>query len=205
MFMLHLLVAAAAMPAPAPLLSPATAQDIRCVALLAIVAGEQARGKGWSDLPPLGDDGKRYAAVAGEAAMKEGPRTREAVRDLILAQVAVFKKAGTLPPAEVSTCIKRMEERAPPPPLPTLLRCAAILSLKADEVRTRDGLTKGTNDLATLASVLAYRAKMEGAEKGQTERQVSDAIAAERATAAKAGGAGDDEIQDCAQLAAADQ
>ena len=205
MFMLPLLVAAAATPAPAPLLSPAIAQDIRCVALLAIVAGEQARGKGWNDLPALGDDGKRYAAVAGEAAMKEGPRSREAVRDLILAQVAAFRKAGPLPPAEVSACVKRMEERAPPPPPPTLPRCAAIMALSADAVKARDGLTKDARDLATLASVLAYRAKAEGADKGQSERQVSDAIAVERAAVTKIGGAGDDEIQDCAQLAAAEQ
>jgi hypothetical protein len=181
------------------------AQDVRCVALLAIVANEQARGTGWSDVDALKDSGARYAGVVGETAMKTTGRTREEVRDMILGEVASIQKAGALPRADVDRCIARIAVVAPAPTPPTLPRCAAIIGLAYDAVKARDGLTKAAKDLATLASVLSYRARTEGAAKGQGARQVDDAIAAERATAAKAGEASDDDLQACAALAAVEQ
>jgi alkylhydroperoxidase/carboxymuconolactone decarboxylase family protein YurZ len=103
----------------------------------------------------------------------------------------------------VESCIKRMTVVAPPPPA-NLPRCAAVMTLAAEAVKAREGLSKGAKDLATLASVLAYRAKVEGAAAGKTEAQVAEAIAADRAAASKAGGADEEELQSCAELAAAE-
>lgn len=182
-------------------LTPQHSADLRCVSMLAIVADAQVRETGWDDVEPLKDSGARYAGVIGERAMKETGRSREAVRELILRGVAGFQKNGKIAPEEVTACVTRMKVAAPPTPEPGLPRCAAILSLAAEAVKEREGLSKGAKDLATLASVLAYRARVEG---GGTEAEVAAAINAERALATKAGGASEPEIQDCAQLAAAE-
>lgn len=184
--------------------TPLTAQhstDLRCVSMLAIVADAQVRDTGWADVEPVKDSGARYAGVIGEAVMKDTGRTREVVRDLILRGVAGLQKVGTIAPAEVAACIARMKVAAPPTPQPGLPRCAAILSLAAEAVKKREGLSKGAKDLATLASLLAYRARVEG---GGSEAEVMATINAEREAAIKTGGASEPEIQDCAQLAAAD-
>jgi alkylhydroperoxidase/carboxymuconolactone decarboxylase family protein YurZ len=190
----------AAVAAVTPL-TPQHSADLRCVSMLAIVADAQVREAGWEDVEPLRESGARYAGVIGEAVMKDTGRSREAVRDLILRGVAGFQKGGVIAPAEVATCIARMKVAAPPMVESSLPRCAAILSLAAEAVKKREGLSKGAKDLATLASVLAYRARVEG---GSSEAEVAAAIDVERAAAAKAGGAAEPEIQDCAQLAAAD-
>ncbi len=194
--MVTLLLAAAATS-----LTPQHAADLRCVSMLAIVADAQVRETGWDDVEPLKDSGARYAGVIGEAVMKETGRSREAVRDLILRGVAGFQKSGAITRPDVDACVVRMKVAAPPTPEPGLPRCAAILSLAAEAVKKRDGLSKGAKDLATLASVLAYRARVEG---GGSEAEVMAMINAERDAAAKAGGASEPEIQDCAQRAAAD-
>ena len=183
---------------------PLTAQrntDLRCVSMLAIVADAQVRETGWEEVEPLKDSGARYAGVIGERVMKETGRSREAVRDVILRGVAGFQRRGAITRPDVDACVVRMKVAAPPTPEPGLPRCAAILSLAAEAVRKREGLSKGAKDLATLASVLAYRARVEG---GGSEAEVMATINAERDAAAKAGGASEPEIQDCAQRAAAD-
>lgn len=187
--------AAAALP------TPAQATEIRCVALLAIVANEQARGVGWSEYPALAADGARFSGVVGEQLMTATGRTREQVRDLILASVTGLQKAKALPRAEVDGCVTLMRTRAPAPPPPALPRCAAIMGLAYDAVKARDGLTKDAKDLATLASVLAYRAKVELTAAGRSEAQAEIALGLERDAAAEAGGAPDAELRGCAALA----
>jgi hypothetical protein len=197
------MIALAALAAAA--LSPQSAHDIRCVAVLGIVAYDQRRdATEWADIPSVRADGERFAGIVGERTMKESGRTREAVKALILAEVAAVQKAKTVARPEVAACVKRMAVVAPPPPPPNLPRCAAVMTLAAEAVKAREGLSKGAKDLATLASVLAYRAKVEGAAAGKTEGQVAESIAADRAAASKAGGAGDEELQGCAELAAAE-
>lgn len=185
-------------------LTPQQATDIRCVAVLGIVSYEQGRDGGWGDVAPVRADGGRFAGVVGERVMKETGQTRDAVKGLILANVSALQKSKNLSPAEVETCVKRMAVVAPPLPEPTLPRCAAILSLAAEAVKQREGLSKGAKDLATLASVLAYRARVEGAAAGKTEAQMVETITAERTSATKAGSADDGELQSCADLAAAE-
>jgi hypothetical protein len=197
------MIALAALAAAA--LSPQSVQDIRCVAMLGIVAYDQRRdATEWADIPSVRADGERFAGIVGERTMKETGRTREAVKALILAEVAAVQKAKTVPRPEVEACVRRMAVVAPPPPAPNLPRCAAVMTLAAEAVKAREGLSKGAKDLATLASVLAYRAKVEGAAADKTEAQVAESIAADRAAASKAGGADDEELQGCAELAAAE-
>jgi len=186
-------------------LSPQSTQDIRCVAVLGIVANDQKReATEWADLPAVGHEGERFAGIVGERTMAETGRSREAVKDLILADVATFQKSKSIPRADVEACMKRMAIVAPPPLPPTLPRCAAVMALAAEGLKAREGLTTGAKDLATLASVLAYRARAEGAGAGKSEAQVAEQIAIERVTASKAGGADDEQIQGCAELAAAE-
>ncbi len=188
--------------------SPATttvdpAVDIQCVATLAIVANEQKRGTGWSDVAPLAKSGSRYAAVVGVQVMKATGRSREAVGAMIRSEIARAQRTGKIDRADVDRCMARVDAVAPAPPPPTLPRCAAIMALAYDALRARDGLTKDAQDLGTMASVLAYRARTEGMAAGANEREVDDAITAQRTAAAKAGGASDDELQACAELAVA--
>ncbi|WP_293884077.1 hypothetical protein [Sphingomonas sp.] len=182
--------------------SPAQSTDIRCVAGLAIVANEQKRGSGWGDYPDVGDDGADFAGVVGGDVMKTTGKTREQVRDLILAAVADLQKAKTLDRAEIDKCAIRMHARIPTPPVPTMPRCAAIMALAYEAVKTRDGLTKDAKDLATLAAVLTYRAKEEAISVGRSEAEADALLGAERAKAAKTGGAPEAELRACATLAA---
>ena len=80
---------------------------------------------------------------------------------LILAAVTRYQKTAKLDRGEIDKCVALMRVRSPAPPPPTMPRCAAIMSLAYEAVKTRDGLTKDAKDLATLAAVLTYRAKEE--------------------------------------------
>ena len=86
------LALAAASPPP---LTDTQARQIRCVAVLAIIAGEQQRRTASAlSLPPLARQGARFAQVVGDTIVKETGRTQEQVRDLILKQVAANQKAA---------------------------------------------------------------------------------------------------------------
>lgn len=197
--------ATAALAAP----TPAQNADIRCIGLLAIVANEQERGTGWSDYPALTDDGARYAEVVGRELMTATGRTEAQTRDLFVAAVAAYQRSAVRgadhPPAlraEVDRCIAAMKRRAPPPPHPPLPRCAAVMSLAYEAVKAREGMTAAAKDLATLASVLNYRARTELSLGGRSEAAVDAVMAAARAEATKAGTTSDDELDACATLAA---
>lgn len=184
-------------------LSPQSVEDVRCVAVLGIVAFEQGHGPEWRDVAPVRRNGERFAGVVGERLMKETGQTREAVKSLIVADVATLQKAKDLPRREVDACLERMAVVAPPPPPPSLPRCAAAMAVAGEAVKAREGLSKGAKDLATLASVLAYRAKVEGAASGKSDAQVAASIAVERAAVTSAGGIDDEELQRCGELAVA--
>lgn len=192
--------------APVPLTAPQQ-RAVRCVAALAIVASEQQRGTGGRDWPALRIDGARFAQVTGERLMAETGRTREQMRDAILAAVAEYQKAkGDVPRGEVDGCIALMRETAPPPSLP---RCAARMKSAAATVRGRDGLTAEAKDLATLASVLDYRAREALREQGlsgdavdQTMSAASIEEAADVSARTASAAGGDPDYDSCAALAA---
>jgi hypothetical protein len=85
--------------ATAPLLPPEIARDLRCVAVIG-VARE----------PALAKDGALYTAIVGAGAMDATGQSREAVRDLIFAQVRLVRKTKPAP-VEIATCTKQMRAR----------------------------------------------------------------------------------------------
>jgi hypothetical protein len=190
--MLSLALALAAASAP---LSAERRQQMRCVAVLAILAGEQERRTAAAlELPPLGRQGARFAQIVGEAIVREGGRSQEQARDLILQQVqAVQKAAGPdakLPVEEGRSCVAVMNAVAPPLPPPSPVHCAGLLKLAADDVRRREGMTKPAMDLTTLASAIENRARAElgaagksGAESDRELTLARETIAARPETA----------------------
>ncbi len=177
LYLVPALVVGLALPAFAAAPPPLTADQkerVRCVAALAIVANEQERGVGdWDRLPPLKSRGSHFAGVVGESLTGEGGRTREAVRDAILASVAEFQKSGVneLPPEIVTSCIALMDRIDPPPPPPNLTECAAMVSLAANSVREQDGFTDNAKLLFTFATVLDSRARAKLRSEGKTEAE----------------------------------
>lgn len=200
MFSLILALAAAAPPA----LSTEQQQRIRCVAVLAIVAGEQQRRTAAAlELPPLGRQGGRFAQVVGDALVKDSGRSQEQVRDLILGQVkAVQQAAGptaALPVEEARGCVEVMKAVAPPLPPPAALQCAGLLKLAADDVKKREGMSKAATDLISIAAVLDDRARTELRAAGKSEAESDRELTlAREAIAAKPDSAPD--IEACVEL-----
>ena len=164
---------AAASPPP---LTDIQARQIRCVAVLAIVAGEQQRRTASAlSLPPLARQGARFAQIVGDTIVKDTGRTQEQVRDLILKQVAATQKAAgkgaELPIAEAQGCVEVMNALAPPLPPPSSIQCAGLLKLAADDVRKREGMSKTAMDLMTIASLLEDRARTELRAAGKSEAE----------------------------------
>ncbi|WP_254447673.1 hypothetical protein [Sphingomonas sp. ID1715] len=199
------LFASLALAVAPPALTAPQQQQLRCVALLAIVAGEQERRTAAAlALPPLGRQGARFAQVTGDALIKETGRSQEQVRELILQQVAAIQKAAgaeaKLPIDEARQCVAIMNQVAPPPPPPSAVQCAGLMKLVADQSRRREGMSKATMDLVTLASVLENRARAElgsaGKSSAESDRELTlarEAIAAAPQTAP--------ETDDCLELA----
>jgi hypothetical protein len=159
--------------APPPLTAD-QAQRVRCVAALAIVASEQERGVGdWGSLPPLRVRGGHFAETVGQSLTGEWGRTREAVRDAILAAVAEFQKGGdaALNPRVVVSCIELMDRIDPPPPPPELTECAALVSLAADQMRAKKGFDDTTRLMVTFATVLDSRARSKLRSEGRSEAE----------------------------------
>lgn len=163
-----------AFAAPPPPLTVEQKERVRCVAALAIVANEQERGVGdWDSLPPLKSRGSHFAQVVGDGLTGEGGRTREAVRDAILAAVAEFQKSGVneLPPETAINCIELMNRLDPPLPPPGLTECAALVSLAAKGAREREGFSDNVKLLVTFATVLESRARAKLRSEGKTEAE----------------------------------
>jgi hypothetical protein len=194
------IVLALAASAPPPL-TPDQQQRTRCVAILAIMAGEQQRRTAAAlDLPPLARQGARFAQLVGDQMVKESGRTQAQVKDAILAEVAAVQKTARLPIEEAKGCASVMNAVAPPLPPPSVVQCAGLLKLAADDVRRREGLTKAATDLITLASVLDNRARAELGAAGRSEAESDRELTlAREAIAAKPDTAPD--MEACVELA----
>ena len=155
-----------AMSPPAPLTEIQT-RDLSCVAVLAIIASEQERGvAGALDYPLLAERGATYAGLVGERVMSETGRTREQVRQDMLAAVAAQQAKGgngaeadEVVKADMAICLPLLDAAVPPKPKPDLNQCAGMLQLAYQEVHDREGLSKTAQDLKTLAAVLDSRAR----------------------------------------------
>ncbi|MGB5483811.1 hypothetical protein [Parasphingorhabdus sp.] len=162
--MLVLSQPAASPPAP---LTDIQMRDLSCVAVLAIIASEQERGIASAlDYPLLTERGATYAGLVGERIMSETGKTREQVRQDILAAVAAQQSRGgngaeadEIVQADMAKCLPLLDAVVPPKPKPDLNQCAGMLQLAYDEVHEREGLSKTAQDLKTLAAVLDSRAR----------------------------------------------
>jgi len=169
MNILSLLILALSQPAPVPPapLDESQKRDLTCVAVLAIVASEQEQGvESALAYPLLSERGATYAGLVGERIMAETGRSREQVREEILAAVAAqqaLAKDATDPDGlvrnEMATCLPLLDTAVPPKPQPDLTQCAGMLQLAYEEVHKREGLSKTAQDLKTLAAVLDSRAR----------------------------------------------
>ncbi|WP_417613677.1 hypothetical protein [Parasphingorhabdus sp.] len=185
MNLLALLLLALSQPAASPPkpLDEIQRRDLSCVAVLAIIASEQESGVERSlDYPLLSERGASYAAQVGQRIMDETSRTREQVREDILAAVAeqqaIARDAADPDEAvrkEMATCLPLLDAAVPPKPKPDLTQCAGMLQLAYDEVYKREGLSKTAQDLKTLAAVLDSRAREEMRAEGLSGQE-SDII-----------------------------
>lgn len=179
------IAAAAALPAP---LAQTDREDLRCVAVLAVVAHEQASGL-WGQVASLTDDGPRFAARIGDSLVERGI-ARDAVRDLLIGEAKALQRGGPLKRAVVDTCVTRM--RVVVPPL-SLTRCAAVMTHAATLAKAAEPDSDNTREIAALAPVVAYRAQLQGMTAEQLAAEI-DKVGREPAID---GG----ELNDCARLA----
>jgi hypothetical protein len=179
------LAAAAALPAP---IAQSDLDDLHCVAVLAVVAHEQATGL-WSNVAPLSNDGPRFAARIGDSLVERGI-TQEAVRDLLIGEAKGLQRGGPLKRPLIDKCVQRL--RVVVPPL-GLARCAAVMTHAATLARRDEPDTENTREIVALAPVVSYRAQQEGV--------TSEQLAAENAKLAADPRIDADELNDCARLA----
>lgn len=166
-------VAAAVPPTPVDLsrLSASARVDLRCAAAFAVVATEQAGGNALDGWPPLAARGKRFFVDTGTRVMAEAGLDREAVRTALAGEVTALQSAKdpeSALAALAKPCLARLDESAPPLTVPDLNQCSAILTLAADELHAREGMTPAAQDLRTLASVLTAREREALIAKGRT-------------------------------------
>lgn len=183
--------------------------DLRCSAAFAIVALQQADGEGPAGWPALARRGKTFFADTGERVMHTTGLSREAVRDLMVAEVQTLQQAddpdGALA-ALAPACTARLDAAVPPLVTPGLALCAALLDRAGNELAARDGLSPQVRDLRTLASVLAARARAAvtatGAGGGAADRALAEAREALDAELARAPDAAERyDIDHCYDLA----
>jgi predicted secreted protein len=108
--LLALQAAATALP------TPPTAIERRCVAVIATVAYEQARGR-WKTLPAIGGSGGEYAAIIGARLIDEAGMTEAAAGQVFRDEAAAFK-TRPFDKAEVEGCLTIMEATLAAQPLP---------------------------------------------------------------------------------------
>ncbi len=173
--------------APRPLSLDQQAR-VKCVALLAIVANEQQRGfEGWEDTPPLAVRGAKFSDRVGEAIVKESKRSREDVRGLVLAEVSSLQAEAHSAPdptmllrARLAPCMTLLDAIVPPLKPPTLVECAAALSLAYDDETAHNGMTKTARTTAIFAAILDGRAREELKAAGKTEAESDVVIGLEK-------------------------
>jgi hypothetical protein len=92
---------ALAAAASVPLLPPALASDLRCVAMIGIARD-----------PALAKDGAYYTAIVGADIMDATGQSREAVRDMFLNQARGLNARAALPSGpQRDACVRQMRAR----------------------------------------------------------------------------------------------
>jgi len=142
-------------------------RDLTCVATFAIIASEQVRGDPkMLAYPPMSIKGKYYTANTGLRITKETGKSKEAVREAILKELATLQAAHAksadpdiVIADSMRKCLPLLEVEVPQKPQPTLPECAALVGFAYDEMYKSEGLSKSARDLKTIASVLDNRAR----------------------------------------------
>ncbi|AMO70720.1 hypothetical protein [Sphingorhabdus sp. M41] len=214
--LLMLLLSQPAASPPAPL-DEIQRRDLSCVAVLAIIASEQERGvESALDFPLLSERGATYAGLIGQRIMDDSGRSREQVREEILAAVAAQQALGKeaadpdeVVRSEMATCLPLLDAAVPPKPKPDLTQCAGMLQLAYEEVHDREGLSKTAQDLKTLAAVLDSRARdkmraegLSGQESDILLTQGREAMLADAKQKESRGQGSDLDFEHCFTLAA---
>ncbi len=182
-------VALALILAPLPVraapraLAASELEQLRCVAVLAIVANEQQRGSaGWQDVPPLAARGAKYADRVTEALIKAKVRTSAGVSADILAQIAALQSeasasgdAASFLREKSGPCIALLDAAIPPAQPPTLPQCAAALAMAYEDEIKNQGMTKSARTLSIFAALLDRRARDALQAEGKTQAE-SDVI-----------------------------
>jgi hypothetical protein len=185
---------AAAPPPPLAPMTPDQQERVSCVAAMAVAAHDQQRGAaGWEGIPWLKDRGARFAGLTGEAIMKETGRTQAEVRDEILKSLAEFQKVTpakanlqVIARERVQACIALMDRLDPPPPLPSMTRCAAIAALAFEDERARVGNSNASKQLGLIAAALSSYAHDDLRGVGKTQAEGDIAIGLEKEAITKA-------------------
>lgn len=122
------LITALLLALPAPALAnaggPVLDLQVRCAALFALVAGEQARKVPGADrFPPLGERGKAFFVATGVRLIDERGLTREAVEPLFRREIAALQAEFAAAPdpaahaeAQMALCLPLLPPTALPPP-----------------------------------------------------------------------------------------
>lgn len=110
MMLFALQAAASALP------TPPTAIERRCVAVIATVAYEQAKGR-WKTLPMIGGSGGEYAAIIGARLIDEAGMTAAAAGQALRDEAAAFK-VRPFDIAEAEGCVAIMQATLAAQPLP---------------------------------------------------------------------------------------
>jgi len=107
---------------PASALTPDLRDALHCAAVFALTSAEQQRGNPAAlALPALAERGKGYFAIIAARVMDEAGLTREAVRDLLVADsVQLQRRAAAAPgetlPVQAQRCLARLDAEVPPEP-----------------------------------------------------------------------------------------
>ncbi|MEY2925559.1 MAG: hypothetical protein RL367_36 [Pseudomonadota bacterium] len=176
---------AAAAPVP---LDSLLVERVRCVAVLAIIANDQQRGATiWPGFPPLARRGAHFAKLVGEGVMAQTGRSKEQVRDAILAEVKTLQKTpgnGAVT-ANGQSCVALMNQVAPPPPPPDRAWCAALASDTYDSVSRAEGHSPRAQNLGNIAALLDAAARDDLRAKGKSGNQADQVISEARARMAR--------------------
>lgn len=117
-------LAAPAVAATGPAAAPGPDLDlqVRCAALFALVAGEQARKAPGADrFPPLGERGKAFFVATGVRLIDQRGLPREAVEPLFRKEIAAIQAELSAAPdpaaqvdAQMALCLPLLPAIAPP-------------------------------------------------------------------------------------------
>lgn len=121
------IIAALLVALPAPALAGAPGPDldlqVRCAALFALVAGEQARKAPGADrFPPLGERGKAFFVATGVRLIDERGLPRDAIEPLFREEVGAIQAEFVAAPdpaahadAQIALCLPLLPPVLPPP------------------------------------------------------------------------------------------